>query len=377
MLNTDTDAANPPQRTYADHSYLANKAIWDQFFFSSITPQLSSIPLYGGQNRTETEVANDFFFNGRPLPNRRFAPYLANLDNDEFTNLMAEWNDYQDGFADRVASHMMYTGPFNINSTSVDAWRVFFSSLKGRPLTHFENHASSISSTTSAETPVAGGMLTNGQPIPSGALGASGNNPPQQWTSARIISDEEIDQLAEAMVRQVKLRGPFLSLSEFINRRLDGDNTELALKGALQAALDDPSVTINAAFRTAARQLDAEVDAEAGDHIFRDGFPAAANGPIAYGSNPYIDQANVLQQLGSALTPRGDTFVIRTYGDALDSNGKVLARAWCEAVVQRVPDYCDSADLPHVKPVDLTEANRLFGRKFQIIGFRWLNTAEI
>ena len=68
-------------------------------------------------------------------------------------------------------------------------------------------------------------------------------------------------------------------------------------------------------------------------------FPEALEGPVAYGSAAYVDQADILRNLGAQLTPRGDTFVVRAYGDSLDSAGKVQARAWCEAVVQRVPEY--------------------------------------
>jgi hypothetical protein len=174
------------------------------------------------------------------------------------------------------------------------------------------------------------------------------------------------------MVAQVKKRGPFLSLSEFINRRLDDSDEELALKGALQAALDDESVTINSAFRTDGRIMDGEVAGMASD------FPAALKGPIAYGSTPYVDQADVLRHLGGILTARGDTFVIRTYGDALDANGKVLARAWCEAVVQRTPNYLDSRDENYQKYSDLSsEINRKFGRSFKIIRFKWLSANEL
>ena len=55
-------------------------------------------------------------------------------------------------------------------------------------------------------------------------------------------------------------------MSEFVNRRLDANDTELSLKGALQAALDfegDSSlglqeVTINKEFRTDTRSLNGE-----------------------------------------------------------------------------------------------------------------------
>ena len=174
------------------------------------------------------------------------------------------------------------------------------------------------------------------------------------------------------MVEQVRKRGPFLSLSEFINRRLDGSDTELALKGALQAALDDGSVSINAAFRTQDRSLDSEI---AG---MTNAFPEALKGPIAYGSTPYVDQADILRHMGSILTPRGDTFVIRAYGDSLDAQGNVVARAWCEALGQRIPDYLDGRDDAHLKSIDLgSHTNKTFGRQFRIVRFRWLNANEV
>jgi hypothetical protein len=169
-------------------------------------------------------------------------------------------------------------------------------------------------------------------------------------------------------------------MSEFVNRRLDSSNTEgTALKGALQAALDydgvdgnGPEVTINKNFRDASRILDDEVK----DIAFA--FDDAAKGPAAYGSSAYVDQADVLRQFAEQLTPRGDTFVIRSYGDALDAKGKVVARAWCEAVVQRITDYVDVVDDNHTKTSDLiSEANKQFGRNIQIVSFRWLNSSEI
>jgi hypothetical protein len=75
---------------------------------------------------------------------------------------------------------------------------------------------------------------------------------------------------------------------------------------------------------------------------------------------------------------RGDTFVIRGYGEARDATGNnVLARSWCEAVVQRVPDYLDSSDKAHEHRSMKSKVNRTFGRRFNIISFRYLHSREI
>lgn len=376
LLNTDTDAANPPVRTYADHSYLSNKALWDDFFFSSITPQLSNQLNGNASAKTATEVANDFFFNDGTLPNRRIIPYSGSLTTDEFNTLTGQLNTFADGFADKIASHLMIQGPFNINSTSVEAWKVFFSSLKGKPLAYLQNQAATLATATPTGASVTQGTLTNGTPILSSDLSNDPNAPPEQWTNGRILSDTEINELAEAMVAQVKTRGPFLSLSEFINRKLDNVNQNLALKGALQAALDDDSVSINSAFRTAERSFNIGGSTETNG--MTTAFTKALEGPIAYGSTPYIDQADILRHIGTTLTPRGDTFVIRAYGDSLDKNGNVEARAWCEAIIQRTPEYVDTTDNAYLKQSELvSESNKLYGRKFNIIGFRWLNANEV
>jgi len=108
-------------------------------------------------------------------------------------------------------------------------------------------------------------------------------------------------------------------------------------------------------------------------------FREALAGPVAYGSAAYVDQADILRSLGAQLTPRGDTFLIRTYGDSVGADGRVQARAWCEAVVQRVPEYVEAAaDDPQVAFAALSaEANKKFGRPFRLVSFRWLDADEI
>ena len=374
-----TDQGGGPRKTvepFADHSYLANKALWDEFFFSSITPKPENVKVFS-ENMTAQETARKFFLDQKPLPNPRVVPYSPNLNEDDLDKLLTSYDQYKNGFADKVSSHLMVEGPFNINSTSVTAWRALFSSLKGKQVSYLDKDFSLggkvfLDFVDPEGVPVAGGPLPNGK-----SYKGSSSDPsdPEQWLGWRELTDKEIDELAKAMVEQVKLRGPFLSLSDFINRRLESSSSkkDLALRGALQAAIDDPDVSINAGFRDPKRMFTGRETS-----FLTAAFPEAMKGPIAYGSSAYVDQADILRNFPAQLTPRGDTFVIRAYGDSLDVNGNIQARAWCEAVVQRTPEYLDPSDEPHLKQSLLTsESNKKFGRKFTIVKFSWLNASEI
>jgi hypothetical protein len=91
----------------------------------------------------------------------------------------------------------------------------------------------------------------------------------------------------------------------------------------------------------------------------------------------WLTQADVLQVIGPAISARSDTFLIRCHGEALDANGKVTATAYCEAVVQRMPGYVDPSNPPRARGSELSPINRTFGRKFEIVSFRWLTPSEI
>jgi hypothetical protein len=101
----------------------------------------------------------------------------------------------------------------------------------------------------------------------------------------------------------------------------------------------------------------------------------AVTGNTGAGAPGEVTQGDVLSAIGSFVSVRSDTFRIRGYGDARDATGKITARAYCEAVVQRIPDYLDPAEAADAKP--LVGSNLLFGRRFEIVSFRWLIPSEI
>jgi hypothetical protein len=184
-----------------------------------------------------------------------------------------------------------------------------------------------------------------------------------------------LDKLAENIVEQVRARGPFLSLSEFVNRQLSNDN-ELALAGALQTALNQ--LAANSSLNPFQILQDESVPSLA-DPPGPDGylFREAAVGHNTYGLPGWSRQADLLRPLAPILSARDDTFTIRAYGDARSPDGKILARAWCEATVQRTRDFVDPMDPAEITTAPTVPANQTFGRKFKMLSFRWLRAGEV
>lgn len=348
-----------------DRSYAANHLLFDEYFFSSMAAQDG--PIFGryGTKRLLRAVVEDFFSGKNSLPVAAYRPYnaAASLPAD-VTNLLVNNNGALPEAYLKSAANLMVDGGFNINSTSVPAWTAVLSAAnRKRPV--FMPGDSQLSAQDRAN------YVVSRNPNPSTGTATEES----RWLGYRELTADEIRQLAEAVVRQVKIRGPFRSLGDFVNRRLTDDTSEveLAKYGALQAALEDPKVDINRDYRGGSKEITA---ADIAGTNYK--FPAAAMGSRYQGTPAYINQADLLTPIAPIMQARSDTFLIRAYGEARSPDGQtILARVWCEAVVQRVPEYIDPQDPAFTPAANLKSGqNRTFGRRFIIESFRWLTPSE-
>lgn len=365
---------------YWDHVFLLNDALWDDYFVSSLADQTR--PGAGSAGSLSANI--DRLVADESLPVSRYRYHDGGRPPAEIkSDLQAE-----DGYL-KAAGHLMVDGMFNVNSTSVAAWHSLFAGIRERKAVFRDNSGSlrEISvpkdhiAITRFDTEVSDqemGDAGQGVTMPDGSKG---------WSGVRFLNDAQLRKLAEECVKQVKQRGPFLNFSEFINRRLSNDH--LGLMGALQTAIDHDdgapeSSSINYRFKQAPGFMLKK--AELGRNSFS--TPEAAEGSRLAGIPGYVIQSDLLKPIANTLAVRDDTFRIRAYGESV-VNGKVVARAWCEAVVQRVPEYQDSTNRAEV-PARLLDAsgsfrdnsalsatNVRFGRQFRIESFRWLNASEV
>lgn len=352
----------PDPENYFDHCYWANEVLWDRYFCSSLSPQRLSL---FDNRRTINDVWKQFVSGEDTLLNPRMVRYATPGLSDDF----AEQEIFAGGGSGsldpeayrNIAKHLMVKGGFNVNSTSVAAWKALLSSSRGESLRVVDPL-----STNAAETEQSQGTPFSRVSIPLGTSLENSGDLGSHYRGFRDLEDEEIQSLAEKMVEEVKKRGPFLSMSEFVNRQLNTDEPELSRRGAMQAAIDSSGV--NDIVKAEGVDISTAPEGMA--------FPEAAIGNTAMGTPGWLMQGDVLSALGPNLNVRGDTFLVRAYGESKSTGGQVRAQAWCEAVVQRVPDYVDSADEPQEFP-PLSQANLDFGRQFRVISFRWLSEDEL
>jgi len=208
----------------------------------------------------------------------------------------------------------------------------------------------------------------------------TGNDPgTNPWTNYRELDDKQINELAGAVVEEIRARGPFMSMADFVNRRLINQRNpadDFGLKGALQAAIDKTTINDNAiaaaggTFQAPKSPADMALE-DPNKHLYGNMLtskgwwgqnsaypsikanqrfpslkamsknPSASNPDIiaGLGAPGIVTQMDVLNSIGPNLTARSDTFVVRAYGEALDDAGNVIGKAWVEVIVQRTAEY--------------------------------------
>ncbi|MBN8458324.1 MAG: hypothetical protein J0M04_10870 [Verrucomicrobia bacterium] len=360
-----------------DDSYCANHLLFDDWFFSSITRD----PAGFGRDGTLQKTYDEFLNGAKPLANPAYQPLAADraeaLATGSTAGLFAKHANKADSWQ-TIASRLEVAGMFNVNSTSVPAWRALLGHARGRRIPYLSESGTSWNVALSKNTDHAMSRFTVAGDTECSDAGSSGAFPEAaQFTGYRKFETEMLDELAERIVRQVRLRGPFLSLSEFVNRQLSSG--DLALAGAVQTALNElekshsnnpyqgiTSVISNTSSPTPPSSADAE---------YR--FPAAAAGNCTYGLPGWTRQADVLRPLAPVLTVRDDTFTIRAYGEARDAAGSVLAHAVCEAVVSRGREFVHPSDAADCDGLPKHPINQALGRRYRIIALRWLGESEI
>ena len=339
---------------FFDQSYLANHALWDNYYFSTV-PSTGSVAF--------------------PLPNGR--QVLATTAQGDDTTVLRD--------TDQSASRLMVDGGFNINSTSVEAWRAVLAST--------------------LNTPVGSKALPNKVPVPRLVYPVDdanemdqtsfAENEPNSFAGYRTLTPAQISALATAVVAQVKARGPFVSMADFVNRALvdptstNGTANDKRNAGALHAAI--AATTINSSFTNTGTDIVSLPVPGAGFSSYNAVPDSTIPVPLSTNSPGWVTQADLLQVLGPVLTARSDTFVVRVYGEVLNplDSTQVQARAWAEAIVQRTPAYLVPSSTDDGNGADGDAAwanwtsnlnnsdNKNFGRRLKIISFRWLSPSDI
>jgi hypothetical protein len=318
--------------------YEVNHNLWSDYFLTGATP---------GQiaNFVQDPVRN-------PLNNGNLRLWDSNGDPNP---------DLIDFF--RAAGRLMLEGGFDVHSTNKEAWKALLATTR-------DTQYGSPNRTPFPRT------LS-----PQGEENDQAEYSTEVFTGFRSLGDQEIDSLAEAIVREVKVRAPFFGLSDFVNRRLAEDDT--GRNGALEAALERslPNRGQNTQFPIIKQalpnqgQLIAQTNPQQSDLTRADQMLKPAS--TGYGTPGYITQGDLLQVIGSGLVARSDTFKVRAYGESKDVNGNVLARAWCEALVQRTPRPVIPDQVTGMNP-RVPESGQIdFGRRFELVSFRWLHPDEV
>ena len=368
--------------TLNDVSWQVNDALFDRYYFSGIAPAYTIGA--GGYNPNTSaslgQTLDDFYGSDYTTAdaNPALEPHIpaGETATDIITELTPTGSN-QDGYK-KIGAYSLIKGAFNVNSTSIKAWAAM---LKGNRSLALESVQGTTDSGTGTPFPLA--STTSNTSSNNGWEKFSRLTDDQIWDDNDTPNDLTDDTgLAVEIVNQVKARDPFMSFSDFVNRRIGASTDPRSYHGALQEAIEQAGINGNQSTGIRAGTSDVIPNYSS----YTNDFPFAAapyNGSRnnATGLPIEINQANILLPLAPRLSARSDTFRIRAYGEVRDADDNIIASAICEAVVQRLPEYVDpDTDDPwddDSETPTLNAINQTYGRKFEIQSFKWLDQSEV
>lgn len=342
--------------------------LFDRFFFSGLASHVTP----------STGAAGELL-----LPN----PLLRPLRTAEGARPAAE--DLRAAPDARSSKFLLQGGAFNLNSLNAAAWAAVLRGVRFPAPQAFRYLDVSNDSGTAADDAMVALQSSDAfffrfsqsaqetfkaEP---GQADPSGNSPANTHLfrrGARSLTSAEVSALAGAIVSRVRARqadaGPFRSVEEFL------------APSALYALPGPPDANGDPTAGTPRSLLEAAID------------DAGTNTSIPEFSSQWLTQADLMTALAPILFARSDTFLIRAYGEAinparLNANGTVSeeaieGRAWCEAIVQRVPEYFDPSVPAETAPSEFDDEettaeklNKSHGRRFRVVSFRWLTRSDI
>jgi len=404
-----------------DHAWMANAAIFDRFFLSGAAP-VNARDRFATETKSLNAVLDDFATGAGRLANPR-TRLFASRDPGVVRAMLGNHR--------RIAGTILSDGTFNVNSTSVDAWAALLASAKRNAL--------------GAANDLQPGADKNARfPRAVRADDAEYNyrsalNDKRAWTGLATLDDAQIRLLAKSIVDEtrtrirynhryqygikngldvhyvIKNRGvevplPYIGLSQFVNRFNCGAYpNQVSWQGCLQNAIlradvDGANLSNRSSPLTPAPVYDSAKltpgTANSGPGLIPYVFQPASvvatdprnNANKGHGlraAPTSLTQADILAAVGSSLSTRSDTFVIRCYGDSTETldSSRAAAGCWIEAVVQRIPEFCDPSQPPETevcRPSDgqlhnpaLSPINRTLGRRFVILSARVLAPKDL
>ncbi len=312
---------------------------------------------FSGLSRSDTPENYD---NARGLPNPALVPFrLSHPQTD-----LAEWQASASDDAQHsteLASKALVRNRFNLNSTSVAAWKAALGGLRIHDWAYLDypEDSSDLSTLTTAQDSRTRMFARFSQSLsetydapPTPEFEESEPVAPSAYyrRGARYFDADEIEALASEIVRRLKLRGePFYSMEAFLSPETTGGSS----------LLEQAIATV---FAPEGRQKWDQTWETQGVR----GGPSAII-EIDHFSPGFLTQADVMTAIGPMLAPRSDTFKIRARAESYSPQGQTIGSATLEATIQRLPEALDPT-APINQPTE---------RKLQLISIRWLSDDEI